>query len=262
MKNEKKLVSIVIPTYNAGSFIKKTIQSILNQTYRNWELIIVDNHSEDDTVKNILNFEHKRIKLLKTFNKGVIGVSRNIGIKNANGKWISFLDADDWWYPNKLERSISKLEIGFDIVCHAEDWVNEDKIVKTVKYGPKINSSYRNLLFKRNCFSTSAVVVSKDQLINVDCFTENPRAIGVEDYHLWLKLAKNNCKTEFIDEPLGCYRIYQGSQSKNLIRQLNSEKWVINDHFKNFDKKSILDYFYYFKRYFRIYFATIYRWLA
>ena len=250
---------MVIPSYNHAHFLKQAIQSVIDQTYTNWEALVVDNHSEDNTYSIVNSFKDSRIKLFKFHNKGVIAASRNLGIRHARGEWVAFLDSDDWWYPEKLEISVQALRRGVQLVCHAEDWIKNGTIIRTVKYGPKYKATYRHLLYGKNCISTSAVTLSRDSVMSVGGFTEVPQAIGVEDYHLWLKLAKAHYKTEFIDEVLGCYRIYSTSYSSNLTRQMHSERWVLEDHFKDLTKMSVLDYIFRLRRFGRLYAATAFR---
>ena len=216
------LVSIIIPTYNHAKYLYKALKSVVGQSYKNWEAIVVDNYSDDNTELIVKSFNDSRIKFLKIHNNGIIAASRNLGIKSSRGRWLSFLDADDWWYSKKLEKCIVELNKGAQIVCHAENWIKNNQVIRTVKYGPKDKADYHNLLYRKNCFSTSAFIVERDCVLNVGGFTENILAVGVEDYHLWLKLAKEEYKSSFIDEVLGCYRIYNLNYSANIYRQLKS----------------------------------------
>ena len=100
------LVSIIMPSYNTGKFIKETINSVLNQTYNNWELIIVDDCSTDDTEKIVNTIKDNRIKFLKNNTNSGAAISRNRAIKEAKGKWIAFLDSDDLWKKEKIEKQI------------------------------------------------------------------------------------------------------------------------------------------------------------
>src|SRR4051812_44716056 len=96
------LVSVVIPTYNHAQFLGRALGSVIAQTYTNWEAIVVDNHSQDDTDAVVASQSDPRIKLLKIHNNGVIAASRNKAMREARGEWIAFLDSDDAWYPEKL----------------------------------------------------------------------------------------------------------------------------------------------------------------
>lgn len=99
-----ELVSIIMPSYNTAKFIADTIQSVLNQTYTNWELIIVDDCSNDNTDEIVSNFQDERIHYLKNELNSGAAVSRNRALKEAKGKWIAFLDSDDLWMSEKLEK--------------------------------------------------------------------------------------------------------------------------------------------------------------
>jgi glycosyltransferase involved in cell wall biosynthesis len=219
------LISIVIPTYNHAHFLGKAIQSVLDQTYTNWELLIIDNHSEDQTDKLVNDFRNNKIKLLKIHNNGVIAASRNMGIYVAKGEWVAFLDSDDSWYPRKLEQCMKLIESGYDLVCHGEVWVFEKegtRICKEVFYGPEARASFDNLLFEGNCISTSAVIVSRKYLKLVDYFNESEDLITAEDYHLWLKLARVGARIGFINEILGEYIIHDTNSSKAALRHMEA----------------------------------------
>ena len=103
------LVSVVIPTFNRAKDLERALRSVLAQTHTNWEVLIVDNYSEDNTDEVIENLNEPRITLFKIHNHGVIAVSRNWGIQHARGKYIAFLDSDDWWTEKKLSESVQYL---------------------------------------------------------------------------------------------------------------------------------------------------------
>jgi len=256
------LVSVVIPAYNHAHFLKEALKSVIDQTYTHWEAIIIDNHSTDDTKSVVNGYKDPRIKLMQIHNNGVIAASRNKGIQNARGQWVAFLDSDDWWHPEKLERSIEVLNEGAQVVCHGEQWVRNGTVIRTVKYRPHETASYRYLLFRKNRLSTSATTVARDCLIRVGGFTEDRRAIGVEDYHLWLKLAKAECKLKFIEQVLGYYRLYGSSQSSTLLRQVKSERWVLEDHFKGLGHLTYTDHIRCLHRLGRLYASTAVRWIS
>ena len=105
-KDQTELVSVIMPTYKCGQFIKKSIESVQAQTYHNWELIIVDDCSDDGTVSTVLDFkkEDDRINLYQNTSNSGAAVTRNTALRNARGRWIAFLDSDDLWEPTKLEK--------------------------------------------------------------------------------------------------------------------------------------------------------------
>ena len=120
------LISIVIPTYNHAHFLHDALLSVIAQTYQNWEAIVIDNHSNDNTDQVVHSFGDARIKLLKVHNQGIIATSRNMGIKKAKGEWVAFLDSDDLWYPKKLELAVDRITQNpeFDVCRTNELMVN------------------------------------------------------------------------------------------------------------------------------------------
>ena len=113
----KPLFSIVIPTYNHAHFLRKCLDSVISQTFTNWEAIVVNNFSEDNTIEVVESYRDPRIRLFNNANNGIIAVSRNKGITEAQGEWICFLDSDDAWYPDKLMICKDYLN-DYDFICH------------------------------------------------------------------------------------------------------------------------------------------------
>ena len=122
------LVSVIIPTFNRSYCIKKAIDSVLSQTFKDFELIIIDNYSTDETEEIISGYKNEKIIYEKFNNNGVIASSRNRGINLSKSKYIAFLDSDDWWKKNKLKLSIQFLENGYDFVCHGLEIIRTNKI--------------------------------------------------------------------------------------------------------------------------------------
>lgn len=234
-------VSVVIPTYNHARFLRAAIQSVLEQTFTDWEAVIVNNYSEDETVEVIASFADPRIRLVDFRNHGVIAASRNHGIGLARGEYIAFLDSDDVWYPEKLARCMEKLMTGADLVCHGENWVKEGGAARVVHYGPERRGKYHSLLFNGNCISTSATVVRKPALVEVGCFSEDAQFVTAEDYELWLKLAQAGFRFAFIDEVLGEYRLHGGNQSKAVLRNMQAELAVVEKHFAGMESLALTD---------------------
>ena len=215
-------VSVVIPTYNHAQFLGVALASVRAQTVTDWECIVVNNFSADDTEGVVAEFGDTRIRLVNFSNHGVIAASRNHGIALSQSEFVAFLDSDDAWAPDKLQICLEKLASGFDLVCHAERWVHENGHVREVVYGPERRAAFDNLLFKGNCISTSAVVVRRDWLARAGGFDERAEFITAEDYHLWLKLAKAGARIGFVAEMLGIYRIHAGNQSRVALRNLDA----------------------------------------
>ena len=107
----KPFFSIILPTYNQSDFLKKSINSILSQTFQNWELLIIDNNSTDNTDNVIQSFQDNRIKVYKINNQNILAKSRNLGIKKSTSSWLCFIDSDDIWYPKKLEITKKYIEV-------------------------------------------------------------------------------------------------------------------------------------------------------
>ena len=225
-------VSIVVPTFNHAQFLHQALASVVAQTFQNWEAIIVNNFSTDDTIKIVESFGEKRFRLINFRNDGVIAASRNEGIRQSNGSVIAFLDSDDLWYPNKLEHCMPAFDAHADVVCHGENWISNNIHPRQILYGPQKNAQYARLLYRGNCVSTSATLVRKDLLIEVRGFSTELEYITAEDYDLWLKLAHRKSRFAFIPEILGEFRQHQLGASSSVERHLRSELAVITSHHK------------------------------
>lgn len=230
MPASSPLVSIIVPTYNHAPMLKEALRSVQAQTLTDWEAVVINNHSTDDTVDVVNSLNDPRIRLFNFRNHGIIAASRNEGIRQARADLIAFLDSDDLWYPEKLERSVAAIANGAELSCHGEIWRQDDRIVASMQYGPLERADYRTLLFEGNCLSTSAVVVRKDRLLEAGCFSEAPDMVTAEDYELWLKLARNGVSFAFPETMLGEYRIHPGNASKATLRNMLAELAVVEKH--------------------------------
>ena len=228
------LVSVIIPTFNHAHFLKKALESVIEQTYVNWEIIIIDNHSSDNTEDVINEFKLHNIILKKINNKGVIAASRNLGIKIANGEWLAFLDSDDIWYKEKLMLSINAINENkkINVICTDELMVNkitEDKQV--LHHGPYCDDFYKTLLINGNRLSTSATLVKKSFLIKTGIlFRENKDFVTAEDYDFWMCLAHANAYFTFLPSVQGEYLIHANNHSGQLKRHFNSVESVLKNH--------------------------------
>jgi glycosyltransferase involved in cell wall biosynthesis len=230
--------SIIIPTYNQSSFLKKALDSVFNQTFKNFEIIVIDNHSNDKT-SDIIKKYKKKIIYKKIKNKGILAKSRNLGIKIAKGKWIAFLDSDDYWSHNKLD-IIKKLIQNslFDVVCHSE-WILylEEKKLSLWSYGPYKKNFYKLLLKHGNKFSTSASIVRKSFLDKTNIlFDKKKKSVSSEDYSFFMKTAQNNANFLFIKKPLGYHLFHKKSVSSNMSKHFKSQESVIKHHIFNVQK--------------------------
>ena len=235
-------VSVVVPTFNHAKFLNQALQSIIEQSHQNWEAIIVNNFSTDETLQIIESFNEPRFKVINFQNNGIIAASRNEGIRRSSAPFIAFLDSDDMWYSEKLSRCLVELEGGNDLVCHGEKWVSADTRQRNIVYGPASNATHDKLLFRGNCLSTSATIVRRDILNKVGGFSEDSTFTTAEDYELWLKISQITSRFIFVDEILGEYRRHELSASSSVLRHLNAELAVVNSHISLAQKRDIFSF--------------------
>ena len=216
-------VSVVTATFNYGQFIRDAVTSVIEQTFDDWEMIIIDDGSSDDTRKSLAPMlSDKRINYFFQNNRGQ-PVAKNLGIKKASGQYIAFLDADDMWHPRKLEKQLP-------LFRNKNIGLTYTGFIKIDPSGKKIAESVckclRGKLFKESLVETippfSSVIVPRHIFDVIGMFNENiPMAI---DYELWSRLAMKY-EMDFLDEPLLMYRTGHSSISSNFIQR---RKLVIN----------------------------------
>jgi len=227
-------VSVVIPTYNSAPLLKRALESVVNQTYLNFEAIVINNFSTDNTIEVVNSFSDRRIKLINFNNEGVIGKSRNTGINESRGKWIAFLDSDDLWYPSKLEVCMEAVKNNPEAILFAHKLRNiheSGEVIGVNELGSMPKNLYESLLFHGSRFATSSVVAKKSVLEEAGGFSERPDFAGVEDYDLWLRLSKLG-KFYFIDSVLGDYMIHDYNFSADIHRRAKHWMSVLESHFK------------------------------
>ena len=189
------MFSIVIPSYNHAKYIDKCIKSILNQDFKYWEIILVDNNSTDNTDEVLKKYTDNRIKIFKINNDGVIAKSRNFGIKNAKYEWIAFLDSDDSWESNKLELCFKKINENkdVDILYHDMKIRYEKKsyfLPKKLRSKNLTKPVINKLLTYGNVIALSSTVVRKEIIIKAGYSSTDKNKVGACDYALWLRIAK------------------------------------------------------------------------
>lgn len=227
------LVSIIMPSYNTAKYIGESIESVLNQTYNNWELIIVDDCSVDNTDEVVNNFlKDNRIRYLKNSTNSGAAISRNRALKEAKGRWIAFLDSDDLWNKFKLEEQIdfmTKYKYSFSYTNYEEIDENS-KSLGIVVTGPK--EITKTVMFNY-CWPGCLTVMydaNKIGLIQIRNIKKN------NDYAMWLKIIKKgNCY--LLNKNLGSYRKRKGSISNHSY--LSLIKWHYK-LFKDAEDKSIM----------------------
>ncbi|WP_142784459.1 glycosyltransferase family 2 protein [Changchengzhania lutea] len=219
------LVSIIIPTYNSEVFISETIHSVLNQTYSEWELLIVDDGSDDNTVDIIKEFQklNSNIKLLINERNQGAAISRNKAINDAKGDYIAFLDADDLWLPHKLETQITFMRAENCVVSFSSyELIDElgNTLNKCVKSLPVL--SYKKLL-KSNYIGNLTGVYHVKTLGKIT----SPNLPKRQDWLLWLAaIEKSGKPAKGIEESLAYYRIRNNSMSSNKLNLLKHNYWV------------------------------------
>ena len=231
------VVSVVIPAYNAERFIVKTLDSVLAQTYTNYELIVVDDGSFDNTEKVVQEyFAKKKVygQCIRQENKGIAG-GRNTGIRSARGQFIALLDHDDLWVPKKLQKVIEtfKLKPQTDLICHNEQIIKDGKNTKVSENSRKNYSSYEELLFKGNSLSPSAVVFRKSLFDRIGGFDESSELNTVEDYDFWLRASRVG-KITYINAILGSYVLTKSAASNNILYHHGNLENLLNKHLTNY----------------------------
>lgn len=236
MDEKKNKVSVIIPVYNDAEFLFDTIQSVVNQTFDNWEIVIVNDGSTDGaTIKIINDIEQKfkKTRVIHTINGGPAR-ARNIGIEQANGEYILPLDADDLIYPTYIEKAIDIIEHNNDIgivYCEAEFTGKKSGKWDLPKYD-LLTMLYTNVIF------VTALFRKKDWYL-VGGFDESLKN-GIEDYDFWLALIERDRKVYQIPEVLFKYRIKEVSRTtlfmKDKDKYLQTYKQILNNHIDLYQK--------------------------
>lgn len=217
------LVSIIMPSYNTSQYIGKSIQSVLIQTYTNWELIIVDDCSTDNTDEVVGGFNDARIRYYKNTRNSGTAVSRNKALREARGKWIAFLDSDDLWNVNKLEKQIRFMESNkyrFSYTNYEEIDEHDKKLGISIT-GPK-NITKTDML--NYCWLGCLTVMYDVRIVGLIQVADIRKN---NDYTMWLKISKK-ADCYLLDEKLALYRKRRGSVSRHSYVSLI--KW----HYKMF----------------------------
>jgi glycosyltransferase involved in cell wall biosynthesis len=231
MNNTAPFFSIVIPTYNHAHFIWRCLDSVLSQTHQNWEAIVVNNFSTDNTIEVVESYKDSRIRLVNNANGGVIAVSRNKGISEAKGNIIAFLDSDDWWYPNKLEVSLPHLD-KYDLVYHDLDiYTNMEKSNGVAKGRILTGNIAKDLIINGNGIANSSVVIKKEIVDLVGKITEDKKLIAVEDHDYWIRVAKVTNRFKYINQSLGGYWV--GENISYSVKQIDRAKSLLDKYFQD-----------------------------
>jgi glycosyltransferase involved in cell wall biosynthesis len=204
--NSFPFISIITTVKNGNQFLGETLESVYNQSYKNYQHILIDDGSTDNTISIIEDFKNKfkdhRIKLIVTNGVGR-AKALNLGVSNAIGEWIAIIDGDDLWHPQKLAYQVKSLNQATDILCTGSFLFNESE---EIKYGPisdiAISKIERKMLLRSNRLSHSTILMRKNL-----CFYDETR-ISQFDYELWLRLENGNNNLLKINEVLAYHRIH------------------------------------------------------
>jgi glycosyltransferase involved in cell wall biosynthesis len=213
----KPLISIIIPTYQRCSKLKIALESVLSQTYENYEILIMDDGSKDGTKEMVHSFKDDRIIYNWQNNTGSPAKARNRGIKAARGEWVAFLDSDDWWTFDKLKNCMHHNNNQVDFIYHDVKIVSKNQDIlkrKMIKTRQLKNPVLIDLLLSGNMICNSSVIVRRNLLISVGSIDERKELVAVEDYHTWLKIAKLTDKFFYIPQSLGFYLEHNQNLSK------------------------------------------------
>lgn len=229
--------SIIMPVFNSEKTVSDSINSVLNQTYSNFKLYIINDSSTDNSKDIILSFNDNRIIYLETPENLGVAYARNLGIKHCTGNYISFLDSDDLWLPQKLEMQLSKLCDGYDVVCSNYITFTNDSELSLrqsptiIKYTSMLKSNFiGNLTGTYNAYNLGKFFQKK---------------VGHEDYVMWLEILKKSNKAFCIQDTLAKYRVSNTSLSSNKFRTIKWQ-WSI---YRNELKLSNIKSLYYFSHY-------------
>ena len=256
--------SVIIPTYNQADLLEKALLSISYQRFNDFEVevIVVNNYSTDHTLQVLENSKLPNLQIINFNNNGIIAASRNVGAKSAKGTFLCFLDSDDEWYPEKLA-SIDLVvnDTGCKIISHDEHWVYSDgrKIHKV--YGPSESFMAKNMIFRKNCLSTSAVSISRNLFHLHGGFSEKKEILLAEDYEFWIRLSLSGELCKFIPKILGMYRVHNGGNSRRLKEHRIAELNVLYMHKLSLELGRFWGSILFFKRFSRIYIGSLLRQL-
>lgn len=211
------LVSVIMPAYNAEKTVGKAIESVLRQTYDNFELIVIDDRSKDDTYSVISGYGERdsRVRVCQNEKNSGVSATRNYGVNIAKGDFIALLDSDDMWREDKLSLQMKLMldDPGCPFSFTGSSFVNADGQPFDYIFHVPEKVTYKNLL-KQNVVSCSSVIIKRELLLKYPMKYDKMH----EDFAVWLQVLKNEGDARAVDEPLLCYRIATGTKSSNKIK--------------------------------------------
>ena len=234
---KNKLFSIIMPCYNAEKYLKQSIDSVLKQTYENWELIIINDCSTDTSFKIINSFNDHRISLINNLKNEGVSFSRNEGIKKAKGNFIAFIDSDDLWKEDKLLTQLNYLNKGYDICC--SNYIQIDEYGNFIKEIKDLEIIDFKSILKSNVIPNSSAVYNVDRLGKF-----YQKKIGHEDYLMWLNMFKSNPSIigYRVQESIMFYRCHSENISYSKFK---ASRWTWNIYYNelNYSFLNSINYF-------------------
>src|SRR5659263_50815 len=227
----KPKVSVIMNCYNSSKYLREAIDSVYAQTYRDWEIIFWDNASTDNSADIAKSYD-ENLRYFYAEKTVPLGYARNLAIEKAQGEYIAFLDCDDIWLPEKLEKQIELLKLNEDVALVYSDSsiIDGDGVLKQNTYLWTNQRFYRGLIFEKlllaDFIPLLTVVLRKNKLDKVGLF--NTKYKIAEDYDLFLRVAESN-KIDYIDQPLAMYRFHSFNASKN-IELMTQEEFQLIDY--------------------------------
>jgi glycosyltransferase involved in cell wall biosynthesis len=220
MQKNNPLVSILIATYNSEDFVKETLDSVLNQTYKNTEIVLCDDASSDGTVNILKEYQKKneRIKIIQNDRNLGISLNMNNGIRQCSGKYIAILDADDWAYPYRIEEQVNLMEENLKVVlCSGYMDICDEKLnVTTTREYPLTNEEIRKIIVRYNPISHPASMWRTSELRKTTLYSDKfPIA---RDYDLVVRISEFG-EYKNIGKPLIKYRVREESETGKRVRQ-------------------------------------------
>jgi glycosyltransferase involved in cell wall biosynthesis len=211
--------SIVMPTFNSELYIEDAVYSVVNQSWKKWELIVIDNYSDDKTWEKLNLIRDPRISLHRIQNGGSIAKSRNYGIRISKHPWICFLDSDDLWYRKKLETLNYFIQDSIDFLYHdmmIKTYLNSSNNLEKFKSRTLKNPIFKDLMINGNAIATSSVCLRKANLISCQLMDEDEEFIGIEDFRTWLKVSLVTNNFTRIPKVLGILSRHSNNTSYRL----------------------------------------------
>ncbi len=229
-------VSVIVPAFNVEKYIRETINSVIQQNYVDFEIIVIDDGSNDKTAEVVNAIKDKRIRYYFQTNTGLPARARNVGVGHARGEYLAFLDHDDLWKPDKLLKQIEILKYNNSIALIATNafFMFEDKKTNT-PFIVKMKSGYfkDSNLFPDNKVIQSTTLVKRKSFEAVGGLNEDPDLMAIEDYDLWLRLY-NKYPCYYIKECLAYYRVLPNSASAGRTKRINRELTHYNKYLNSY----------------------------